>query len=1060
MNSYLVGAVSLALSFSSIYAQETPAGPTGPAEAAEGELLDGFEYRMVGPSRGGRVTAVEGHRSHPGTFYMGASGGGIWKTDDFGQSWTSIGDGYLASPSIGHIEVADSDPTIIFVGTGSDGIRSNVIIGKGLYKSTDSGETWTLMGLVDAGQIGAVKAHPENPDLVYAAALGNPFGRNDQRGVYRSANGGLGWERVLFTSDSVGAVDLELHPTDPVTIYAAMWRAERKPWTIISGAADEDGVWKSSDGGDTWRRITSGLPQGLIGKIDFAVSPADPDRVYALVEAPTPEQGLYRSDDAGETWYQMNADEDRELMHRPFYFTNITADPTDADVVYVNNLRFWKSVDGGKTFESISTPHGDNHDLWVNPDDPRLMIQANDGGANVSRDGGRTWSSIYNQPTAELYQVDVDDRFPYWLYAGQQDNSTIAVPSLPPAEPGTAGAEAWWKDIGGCETGPAVPKPGDPDIVYANCKGRFGRFNMRTGQEQQYYVGAVNLYGHNPADLTFRFQRVVPIEVSPLDPEVVYHGSQFVHRTRDGGRTWETISPDLTAFPAEYQVASGTPINRDITGEEHYSTLYVIEASPHEADVIWSGANDGPVHVTRDGGTTWTDVTPPMPGLGRVNAIEISPHNPAKVYVVAYRYLLADFQPYIFRTDDYGETWTLLTDGTNGIPADFPARVVREDPDREGLLFAGTDFGMFLSFDDGGTWLPFQQNLPVTPITDIEVVRKDLAISTMGRSFWILDDLTPLHQLDGETVGSLTAVGAEGEASPASPILFAPRDAHRVRYSRPGGYGPTNPAAPEYPAAGALVQFYLPPESAGPVSLEVLDAEGEVVRRYDASEPASEEEGGEDRPEGMGSGSGFGRGSGRGLPADPGLQRFRWDLRYEGPWSAPREGSGGDRGGSSDPTAVPGDYRVRLAVGDWSATEPLRLAMDPRVEAEGITVADLEEQLQLALQVRDAVSQVGQAAAEVDSLLAMVDTAMEEQSGAEGLGALREELLEIRAALIDAEGAYPQPMLVSQLQYLYGMLSRADQAPGGDAYARYEELRAELDRRLGQISALRPRLRE
>jgi photosystem II stability/assembly factor-like uncharacterized protein len=434
---------------------------------------------------------------------------------------------------------------------------------------------------------------------------------------------------VFFVSDSTGAVDLELNPADPNEIYAAMWRAERKPWTIISGDTQESGIYKSTDGGGTWTKLTNSLPSTLVGKIDLAVSPADPNRLYALVEAPDAEEGLYRSDDRGASFTFVS--NEGYLMTRPFYYTNVDADPGNADIVYVNNLAFWRSANGGKSFRRIGTPHGDNHDMWINPNDPDLFIQSNDGGANITRDGGQTWSTQNNQPTAELYQVHVDDQFPYWLYAGQQDNSTIMVPSLPPAESALSGAESYWKAIGGCETGPAVPRPGDPEIVYSNCKGRFGRYSQRTGQEQQYYVGAQDLYGRNPADLIYRFQRVVPIEVSPHDPDVVYHGSQYVHRTTDGGRTWETISPDLTAQPPGTQVVSGGPITRDVTGEEHYSTLYAIRESTLEPGVIWSGSNDGPVYVTRNFGQTWADVTPPdLPPLGRVQNIEPSPHQPGK----------------------------------------------------------------------------------------------------------------------------------------------------------------------------------------------------------------------------------------------------------------------------------------------------------------------------------------------------------------------------------------------------------------------------------------------
>jgi photosystem II stability/assembly factor-like uncharacterized protein len=751
----------------------------------EPALFADLTYRMVGPSRGGRVTAVSGIAEEPGTFYMGATGGGVWKTSDYGQSWVNVSDGYFETASIGAIDVADSDPNVVYVGTGSDGIRSNVITGRGVYKSTDAGQSWSFLGLRDAGQIGAVIIHPDDPDLVYVAAIGQAFAPNPERGVYRTRDGGASWEQILFVSDSTGAVDLEFAPDNPREIYASMWRAERKPWTIISGAR-EGGVYKTTDGGDSWAKLTNGLPGDLIGKSDLAVSAADPDRLYALIEAPDAERGLYLSDDRGASFRLVNTDSG--LTDRPFYYCNVDADPSNADVVYVNSTRFYRSEDGGESFRRRSTPHGDNHDMWINPYDPNLYIQANDGGANVTRDGGGTWSTQRNQPTAELYQVDIDDRFPYWIYAGQQDNSTIAVPSLPPySAPG--GATAHWKSIGGCETGPAVPKPGDPNIVYANCKGRFGRYNAETGQEKQYYVGAQNLYGHNPKDLNYRFQRVSPIEISPHDPNVVYHGSQHLHRTADEGVTWETISPDLTAFDPTRQMPSGMPLTRDITGEEHYSTLYAVEESPLTQGVIWTGANDGPVHVTRDGGRTWSEVTPDdLPPEGRVQSIEPSPHRPGKAYIAVYRYLLGDWQPYIYRTEDYGASWTRLTTGTNGIPADYPTRVVREDPDREGLLYAGTEFGMFISFDDGTHWQPFQLNLPVTPVTDIKVYRQDLVLSTMGRSFWIIHDISPLHELDRRVVS-------------AQAHMFQPRDAYRMRYSSFG----RGPADPEYPPAGAVI---------------------------------------------------------------------------------------------------------------------------------------------------------------------------------------------------------------------------------------------------------------
>ena len=997
----------------------------GGNEAYDPALFSGMDYRMIGPSRGGRVTTVAGHRAHPGTFYMGSTGGGVWRTSDYGLSWQNISDGHIrTTASMGAIQVADSDPDVLYVGTGSDGLRSNVITGRGIYKSTDAGKSWTFLGLRDTGQIGAVEVHPTDADLVYVAALGHPFGPNKERGVYRSKDGGETWTNVLFVSDSTGAIDLEMSPDNPSEIYAAMWRGERKPWTIISGAASEDGIYKSTDGGDTWTKLENGLPQGLIGKIDLSISPADPDRVYALVEAPEPKEGLYRSDDRGRTFRLVG--DTTGLMNRPFYYTNVHADPTDADVVYVSNESFFKSTDGGETFEVIPTPHGDNHDLWINPDNPELMVQSNDGGANVTLDGGKTWSTQLNQPTAELYQVHVDSQFPYWIYAGQQDNTTIMVPSLPPAGGSVFGPEGDWKAVGGCETGPAVPKPGDPTIVYSNCKGRFGRYSHATGQEKQYYVGAQNLYGRNPAELIYRFQRVVPIEVSPHNPDVLYHASQYVHRTTDEGVTWERISPDLTANRPERQMASGGPITRDITGEEHYSALYVVEESPLEQGVIWVGSNDGPVHVTRDSGATWTDVTPPdMPPEGRIQTIEPSPHQPGKAYVAGYRYLLDDWAPYLYRTTDYGRTWTRIADGTNGIPDDFPTRVIREDPEKEGLLYAGTEFGLFISFDDGRRWQPLQLDLPVTSVTDLKVHEGDLVVGTKGRSFWILDNLTPLHQLTDSVAR-------------ADVHLFQPRDAYRMRYET-GGDDPTDP---EYPPPGADIDYYLAQEPAGAVMLEILDSQGNVVQRF-----SSEVGGRTSEPvQAMRAPTTATTGTPR-LSKEAGMHRFRWDLAYPGPLMP--DGDRDDNG----PLAVPGAYRVRLTVGDSVQTRPLRLRIDPRVAKDGVTVADLKKQLRLNLQIRDAISEAAQAAQAMEDMKADLERALEKgQMTDTDVQTARSALSELEAELVTSEkGSYPQPMLLDQLRYLYGMTTRADQRLGQDAFERFKELRGQLDRFLGKL---------
>jgi len=975
-------------------------------------LFSGLKFRNIGPSRGGRVTTVAGVVQEPWTFYMGATGGGVWKTVDYGQNWIDVSDGYFATGSIGAIRVAPSIPAIVYVGTGSDGIRSNVITGRGVYKSIDSGRTWTFLGLRDVGQIGAVEVHPTNPDIVFVAAIGQAFGPNPDRGVFRSMDGGKTWVKVLFVSPTTGACDLEFAPGDPMIVYASLWHGERKPWTIISGG-DKDGFYRSSDGGSTWTEVKAGLPAGVKGKGDLAVSAADPKRVYILFEAQEGQGGVYRSDDFGLTFRLISTN--APLLDRPFYYCNIDADPTNADVLYVNSTSFFKSVDAGKTWTRASTPHGDNHDMWIDPKDPKVFIQSNDGGANVTRDGGRTWSTQDNQPTAELYQVAVDDQFPYWVYAGQQDNSTIMVPSLPPYEP-AVGPSGFWRAIGGCETGPAVPKPGNSDIVYANCKGQFGRYNKKTGEEKRYWVGAQSLYGHNPKDLKFRFQRVSPIHVSPHDPNVVYHASQYLHRTTDEGVTWETISPDLTANEPDKQVISGSHITRDVTGEEYYSTIYAVQESRLLKGLIWVGANDGPVHVTRDGGKIWTNVTPKdMPKGGRVQNIEPSPHKPGKAYFAAYRYLLNDWKPYIYRTDDYGKTWTLLTTGENGIPKDSPTRVVREDPNREGLLYAGTEFGMFVSFDDGGHWQPFQLNLPVTPVTDIQVVRKDLVLSTMGRSFWIMDNVTPLHQIQ---------VG--GSVDPAA--LFVPRDAYRMRTR---GSGRSN-AGPEYSAPGAAIDYVLAAKSQGDLKLEIMDEAGVVIRKFggDAGAPR--------------------------LSASPGMHRFIWDMRRDAPAGGsvgPAQSSGGEgeedfqpRRGARGPLVGPGTFQARLIVGDWSRTAGFKILMDPRIAEDGVTSADLKAQERIILDVLALQNRARETVAKVEKERTGLIAAV--KAGGAAAKQAKEKLAKLetlRARLVTASGRYQQGMLLDQIGYLSSLLDGADQKPGRDAYLRLEELTAALD---------------
>lgn len=975
-----------------VYAQ--PRGGPPMMSSVDPALLNGLRYRLVGPSRGGRVTTVTGVPSQPKTFYMGVASGGLFRTTDNGATWVPITDGKVPLGSTGCVAVADSDPNVIYLGTGSDDVRSNVSTGRGMYKTIDGGQTWKFIGLYNAGQIGSVRIHPTNPNIVWVAAQGDAFKSNSERGIFKTTDGGQTWRKVLFVSDEVGAMDVEIQPGDANVVYAWMSRLERKPWTIISGSR-EGGFYKSADGGEHFTRITNGLPNELIGKANLAVTAAKPDRVYALIEA-KPGGGLYRSDDAGQTWTMVNSQ--GPIIQRPFYYVALGADPTNAEVVYAGAESFFKSTDGGKTFTILRTPHGDNHDIWINPKDGQIMIQSNDGGANVSTDGGRTWSTQANQPTGEIYGVWVDNQFPYKIYGAQQDNTTIIMSS----QPDSAGREDW-RPGPGCETGPIMPHPNNPDIVYGSCKGQYGVMNLRTGQEKNYWIGAQSLYGNPASDLIYRMQRVSPMATSPHDPDVLYYGSQYLHRTRDKGVTWEKISPDLTAKPACCQGASGEPITRDVTGEEFYSTLYAIAESPLERGVIWTGANDGPFHVTRDDGKTWTDVTPKdLPSGGRVQYIEASPHRKGSAYFAVYRWLLGDYQPYIYRTDNYGRTWTRLTDGKNGIPADWPTRVVREDPNREGLLYAGTEFGMFISFDNGAHWQPFQLNLPNVPVTDIKVHQQDLVVSTQGRSFWILDNISSLYQITPR----MTATDLH---------LFHPRDGYRTR---------VNPAV-----LGPTIEYYLPTAPAGPVTIEILDGKGALINSYNSDAPAA----------GRGGRAGGGGMPGAGLVSpdqeDPdapagrrappprvtkvaGLNRFVWDVRNQAGVIVP-----------------PGQYQVRVKIGMAALTETFNVLIDPRVAADGVTLADLQEQYEHNMRMRDLVTSVNQLVARV----------REAQTKARADANTTAAIKAIAARLMTEPVRYGKPGLQAHITYLAGMTANVDQKIGRDAIERYAVLRKELD---------------
>ena len=1013
-------------------AQSAARVSSGPV-SFDSKLVQDLRWRNVGPTRGGRVTAMSGVRTQLCTFYMGATGGGVWKTEDCGQRWNPISDGQIATGSIGSIAVADSNPNTVWVGTGSAAIRSNVIIGRGVYKSVDAGRTWQFAGLADAGQIGSVIVHPTNPETVWLAALGSPFGPNDERGVFKTTDGGKTWKKTLFVNDSTGARVLAINPANPNELYAGMYRGFRKGWDIVSGGpATEGGMFKSVDGGETWSRLTNGLPSRLIGKIDIDVARTNPRIVYAMVEAPGAEGGLYRSEDAGASWKLVN--NSTGIRARPFYFHYVDVNPKNENDLWVGAVQQYRSTDGGKSFQTTSTPHSDNHGIWFNPDNPDYAIQCNDGGANVTRDGGRTWSTILNQPTAELYMVTVDEQYPYMLYGPQQDNSTVVVPSVPNVSFGFDHPAQAWSQASGCETGGIWPTP-DGRVVWGACKGEVERFNTETGQSQGKWIYPQNRYGHDPKDIAFRFPRQTVVMVSPHNPRVVYQASHVLHRTTDDGVTWEVISPDLTANEPQYQVVPGTPITRDVTGEEVYSSIYSMDESPIERGVIWVGANDGPVHVTRDNGKTWKNVTPKdLPPGGRVQNIGASPRRKGAAYVAVYRYLREhDLKPYLYATNDYGASWVKLTDGTNGIPNDHPTRVVREDPERDGLLYAGTEFGFFVSFDNGKRWESLQRNLPATPVTDVRVHRGDLVISTMGRSFWIMDDVSPLRQLAGGT--STAATAQAGALDLTRPALLQPADV--IRYRRAGGGG-RGADGPQYPPVAAAIDYVLPDGFTGSLTLEIRASDGRTVRTLQGSA-------------GGGRGQGAGRGQrdnepdtsdpdmraagrGRGATAAPtmraGHNRYQWNFQWDG-----------------GVMAAPGKFTVMMTAGNVTQSRTFGVKPDPGVLKDGITPADLVEQQNFLLRVRDTMTEARQFQQRLQQAMQKASVPLPPSPGAgESVAMMKYQhpLQQLWARVVTAPGIYEQGMLIDQLSNISRAESGADQKVGNESRRRLDDLIKEL----------------
>lgn len=991
-------------------------------------LYRAMQWRLIGPFRGGRVTAVAGVAGQPLTFYFGATGGGVWRTDDGGLSWRNISDGYFKTGSIGAIAVADSDPNVIYVGTGESCPRGNVSHGDGVYKSTDGGRTWTNVGLRDTRHIARIRIHPQNPDLVYVAALGHIFGPNSERGVFRSKDGGKTWEKVLFVDDKTGAIDLSMDPTNPRILYAAFWQVVRQPWTLVSGGPGS-GLYKTTDGGDTWTKLTTGLPQGIKGRIGVAVSPANPDRVWALIEAE--DGGVYRSDDGGRRWRVMN--KERKLRQRAWYYTHIYADPKDADTVYVLNTAFYKSIDGGRTFDiTIRVPHGDNHDLWINPNNPQIMINSNDGGANVSFNGGQTWSPQSNQPTAQFYRVTTDTRFPYHVYGAQQDNTTVAIASR---TTGQGIDRPDWYPVGGGESGHIAVDPRDPNIVYAGSYGGLiTRYDHRTRQQRNITAWPQTMVGEAAKDMKYRFQWNAPILISPHDPRVIYHAAQVLLKSTDEGQSWQEISPDLTRNDKSKQDYSGGPITRDNTGVEVYGTIFALAESPRQAGIIWAGTDDGLVWVTRNGGKNWENVTPrELPEWGTVNAIDASPHDPATAYIAVHRYRLDDYRPYIFKTNDYGKTWTKIT---SGIPENDFVRVVREDPARRGLLYAGTETGVYVSFNDGQTWQSLQLNLPVVPIHDLAIKDNDLIAATHGRSFWILDDLTPLHQLS--------------EAAQADVYLFKPRDAYRM-----DGGSASLPNMGQNPPNGVVVYYSFKEKPRGEVKLEVLDSRGAVIRTFSSQAPA--EAGPPGVPPEFAEFFGAGPQPMR-LPAEAGMNRFVWNMRYPDPTRVPGAILWGNIQG---PKAVPGTYQIRLTAEGKTLTQSFEIKKNPLLTT---TAEDFQKQFDLLIRIRDAFSQTSDAILrirevkkQVEGLAQRVKPLPNSQRLSDAAGTLVQKLTAIEEELIQTRNESSQdplnfpPKLNNQLASLYGAVASADARPTDGAVKRFDELMSQLNRHLSQL---------
>nr|WP_245826389.1 glycosyl hydrolase [Spirosoma rigui] len=1009
-------------------------------------LFNALRWRNIGPFRGGRSLAAAGHASQPLTYYFGATGGGVWKTTDGGANWVMISDSTFKSSSVGAITVAPSDPNIIYVGMGEADIRSNIANGDGIYKSTDAGNTWKHVGLKLADAVSSIEVHPTNPDVAYVAALGNPFAPNKERGVFRTTDGGKTWKPILTKNDSTGAVVVKLDPNNPSIVYASMWQAYRNSYTMSSGGPG-CGLFKSTDGGDTWTNLSTkpGMPKGMLGKIGITVSPANSNRLYAMVE--NAKGGLYRSDDAGESWQLIN--EDKNLWQRPWYYMMLAADPMDENGLIVLNVNAMKSYDGGKTFKTIEVHHGDTHDIWWNPKNPQNFIIADDGGAEITYNGGATFSDV-DIPTAQFYHVAVDNDFPYNLYGAQQDNSSIRIASRTTEY--SIGKGAWYSVAGG-ESGYITPDPNNPNVTFGGSyDGLITRYDKATDQNQRINVYPEYFMGAPSSARKYRFQWTYPIVFSPHDNKTLYITSQYLHRSTDYGHSWEDISPDLTRNDPKTQGDVGGMITKDNTGAETFPTIFTFAESPTEKNVFWTGSDDGVMHISRDGGKTWQNITPPasmLPDMAIMSIVHPSDHTAGKAYLAAKRYMSGDRKPYLFKTTDYGKTWTSIT---AGIPADEHCHVVREDPNKPGLLYAGTERGVYVSFNDGGSWQKLNMNLPVTPVRDLQIHKreKDLVIATHGLSFWIMDDVTPLHELMDMK---------QGGKSVAAMHLYKPRHAYRMEGGagnpRRGRGAPTDEG--ENAQNGVITRYYLKNKPAKELKLLYMTATGDTISTYSSTKDkkgqplkvAKEFYQDETAPR---------PGS---IPAQPGMNVFVWDMRY--PDATAVEGTNVMwTGRGTGAKVIPGMYKVRMLLGDsLIAEQPIEIRKDPRL---AITAAEYQAQFDLMQKINGklsethkAINQLRQVRTQINGYTNSVKDPKVAEKFKNAAKPMLDELDKIESTLMQPKSKAPQDALAYPIRLndkmagVASVVSSADTKPTKSSYTAYDDLAKQIDTALSKL---------